>query len=458
MDELSPLFQDIEFRERLRGYDVEEVDAYIDRVARAAALVQGRIAELQQRVEAAESRVVQPVVPAAVVGTAESEESVGRMLMLAQRTADAAIAEADAEAAHRRAEADEYASRVLAEAETDRRRTIADAQSEAAEAAAAEEDRIAVEIGQLEEYKAFLTEDIAILESHLADTRLALAASLSGLTDLLEQPEAFRMAPMPATSGALAPDALDATELTDAPTEADESDLADEADNEPLIDLSESASADEPPQASVVAPDVEAPVFEDAAEAVADSPALDSQEPAAEIMAFERSAPPDTVVFEDAVAPDAVEEIVEAEPSSPTEVAPVPDAHAVQDVPASEFDFPPATIDLVDPEPESALDEPAPPAPPLLVTAADLGGAAEDEWVREIHVDSGPITEPVPTVADQLLFQEPETSSRSDDPFLEQLRAAVTHSEPDDLAEDALAAFFDSEQDDSGRSWFPRRR
>ena len=55
MDELSPLFQDIEFRERLRGYDVAEVDAYIERVARAAALVHGRITELQQRADAAEA-------------------------------------------------------------------------------------------------------------------------------------------------------------------------------------------------------------------------------------------------------------------------------------------------------------------------------------------------------------------------------------------------------------------
>ena len=36
MDDLAPLFQDIAFNERFRGYDVAEVDAYIDRVAKAA--------------------------------------------------------------------------------------------------------------------------------------------------------------------------------------------------------------------------------------------------------------------------------------------------------------------------------------------------------------------------------------------------------------------------------------
>ena len=55
MDDLAPLFQDIAFNERFRGYDVAEVDAYIDRVAKAAALVQGRIAELERRAEATEA-------------------------------------------------------------------------------------------------------------------------------------------------------------------------------------------------------------------------------------------------------------------------------------------------------------------------------------------------------------------------------------------------------------------
>jgi len=47
MDELSPLFQDIEFRERLRGYDVEEVDAYIDRIAATLSPERGQILALE---------------------------------------------------------------------------------------------------------------------------------------------------------------------------------------------------------------------------------------------------------------------------------------------------------------------------------------------------------------------------------------------------------------------------
>ncbi len=57
MDELSPLFQEIEFHESWRGYDPDEVDAYVDRIAKAAALVQGRLSALEERADDAESRV-----------------------------------------------------------------------------------------------------------------------------------------------------------------------------------------------------------------------------------------------------------------------------------------------------------------------------------------------------------------------------------------------------------------
>ena len=85
MDELSPLFQEIEFHEKLRGYDPDEVDAYVDRVARAAAVLKGRLIELQERVEAAEAR--------GGPAPTEAEDTLTRTLVLAQRTADAAIAE-----------------------------------------------------------------------------------------------------------------------------------------------------------------------------------------------------------------------------------------------------------------------------------------------------------------------------------------------------------------------------
>jgi len=149
MDELSPLFHDIEFNERFRGYDVDEVDAYVDRVAKAAAMVQGRIAELQERVIAAEGQVRNGAAGSDDGLSDQDDARLSRVLVLAQRTADAAIEEAEAEAEAMRSdatadaertrrEADDHASLVLAEAETDRRRLIAEAEETAAGAIAAE--------------------------------------------------------------------------------------------------------------------------------------------------------------------------------------------------------------------------------------------------------------------------------------------------------------------------------
>ena len=165
MDELPQLFQDIEFHVVWKGYDSDEVDAYVDRVAKAAALVHGRVSELQQRAEAAEARAASG---AGSFGSSETGETLTRTLVLAQRTADAAIAEAKAEAAQLIAsaegqaqialsearssagsltkDAEGHASRVKAEAETDRRALLADAEVEAAALASSEHERLASEL------------------------------------------------------------------------------------------------------------------------------------------------------------------------------------------------------------------------------------------------------------------------------------------------------------------------
>lgn len=506
MDELSPLFQDIEFRERLRGYDVDEVDAYIDRVARAAALVQGRIAELQQRVEAAEAR--QAPTPA----HAEADESMSRILTLAQRTADAAIAEAEAEAAEllagarteaaaTRADADDYASRVLAEAETGRRRAIVDAESAAAEAIAHERERVSGAIAELEQYRAFLTEDIDILERHLTESRSALATSLSGLADLLDTPEAFRAPAMPATSGALAPAVLhdfvaqpadpelesDAglTEIDAAALDAaelDEAALGDAALDDVELDVAALGDAGaevpaDPEQPAVVAAEVAVP---DEAIDLTEQPAA----PGADVEAHEPVFEPTPVPEVDAAWSAPVEALqpstADPEPRDPFAAFDLPDESSDEGLPTEAVPVVTESaaalvddavgaplvdavsdndIDLTDPAIDLAAPaEPAPVEPPLLVTAADLDTSeAGDEWVQELHVESGPITEPVPMVADQLLFDEP-TPATAADPFLEQLREAVAREDSDEFGDDALAAFFDSEADDGGRSWFPKRR
>lgn len=81
---------EVEFREKLRGYNPEDVDRYLEQIATGVRELNARLVAAEHRAEAAESRSAAEVDP---------ESAAARTLVLAQRTADAAIAEAKAEAA-----------------------------------------------------------------------------------------------------------------------------------------------------------------------------------------------------------------------------------------------------------------------------------------------------------------------------------------------------------------------
>ena len=494
MDELSPLFQEIEFHERWRGYDPDEVDAYVDRVAKAAAVVHGRLTELHERVESAEARG-----GGGVIG--EAEETLTRTLVLAQRTADAAIAEAreaadqmtadaaasaqavlsaaeaeaqvtlrgaQAEASATLKDAEDRAARVLAEAETDRRTMLAEAERSAAEAASTERERLATEVAELQQYRAFLADDIEILERHLTEERHQLTVSLSALTDLLELPEAFRTRPVPETSG---------VEVDESFLEGIEPSHTTEASHtiEPVDD--ESVSFEEPPAPAVadVTPDPEArpePVpstpFPGSDEALSFDPA---PEP-------ERDAPMiDLVDVDDiSIAAEADDEtLAAADTDPPAAIDPDDvDTSAPVEIDLDRHDAP-TTPELLE-HPEEVSYATMPPgggttrttdtvvdraaSPPLLVTAADLDSPADLESVGATaswsDVDGGPATAPVPTVQESSLFSDP--ADTADDPFLAQLRDAVEGEAMTDNDDDALSAFFDHDEDDGSRSWFGRRR
>ncbi len=520
MDELSLLFQDIEFHERFRGYDPDEVDAYVDRVAKAAALVQGRLSELQQRAEAAEARAMESG------GSSETEATLTRTLILAQRTADAAVAEAKeeaafivagaesgAEAALRVAQAeasattkaaDENASRVMAEAETDKRRILFDAEAVAEAAASSEHDRLASEIAEFEQYRGFLSDDVEILERHLLEQRNVLAAAVTILTDLVDQPETFRAAPAPATSGI-------ELELTVESLPLEESDMAAEA----------TTDQEMAPVEEVIAVEEEMPVVEELI-AVEEVIAVEEEMPVVEeliaveeVIAVEEESPVDEVVVVEVLA---VEEEAMVE-----EVLAVEELHAVEELPVMEEILAEVTpVDGVhdadegestpEPAPVSAWDEPvfapdspidltiapveavlaesmnesteeirpadsstpqthdvpelsatfAPEAemasfPPLLITVSDLD-PAEASTPMAFAMDPGPATAPMPVIDEASLFSEPDPGLEQVDPFLAQLREAVAGNDEVVLGDDALSAFFDQDDDDVERSWFGKRR
>ncbi len=501
MDELSLLFQDIEFHERFRGYDPDEVDAYVDRVAKAAALVQGRLSELQQRAEAAEARAMESG------GSSETEATLTRTLILAQRTADAAVAEAKeeaafivagaesgAEAALRVAQAeasattkaaDENASRVMAEAETDKRRILFDAEAVAEAAASSEHDRLASEIAEFEQYRGFLSDDVEILERHLLEQRNVLAAAVTILTDLVDQPETFRAAPAPATSGI-------ELELTVESLPLEESDMAAEA----------TTDQEMAPVEEVIAVEEEMPVVEELI-AVEEVIAVEEESPVDEVVVVEVLAVEEEAMVEEVLAVEelhAVEELPVMEEIL-AEVTPVDGVHDADEgestpepAPVSAWDepvfAPDSPIDLTIAPVEAVLAESmnesteeirpadsstpqthdvpelsatfAPEAemasfPPLLITVSDLD-PAEASTPMAFAMDPGPATAPMPVIDEASLFSEPDPGLEQVDPFLAQLREAVAGNDEVVLGDDALSAFFDQDDDDVERSWFGKRR
>jgi DivIVA domain-containing protein len=92
----SDVVRTIKFREKMRGYHPEEVDAFLERAAAALELLQTRLAEATERALKAET---------ALESNSAADESIRRTLMLAQRTAELAVSEANEEAQRIRDEA-----------------------------------------------------------------------------------------------------------------------------------------------------------------------------------------------------------------------------------------------------------------------------------------------------------------------------------------------------------------
>ncbi|HEX9992732.1 MAG TPA: DivIVA domain-containing protein [Acidimicrobiales bacterium] len=196
--EVTPqLLKDVEFADRWRGYDQAEVDDFLERVAAGVAELRQRLAEAEARAEAAERRAAVAESQVASSGTEGADaETIRRTLLLAQRTADAAVREAQDHAARTVAAAQERAQAMLAEAEAESRRSVEDTRQ-----------RLLQEIGTLEGARDALRGDVALLERHLEESRQRLRASLRDLQEVLDHPELLRPAPAPQLSGVTRPPA-----------------------------------------------------------------------------------------------------------------------------------------------------------------------------------------------------------------------------------------------------------
>ena len=447
METLTDLFQDIKFRERFRGYDSAEVDAYVIAVAKAAAQLQGRLMELQQRAVAAEALLGGN----GANGNGESGEageagpSPYQVLALAQRTADAAVGEArqeansiveaarrqaeqtlaeaadkakaqlaraDGDARSRVQEAEYQCSLMRAEAEADRERMLEEARRRAVEAAEAERDRIMAEVNGLEATRIGLRAEVDTLQISRSEHLSTLTGSIAALQTAIDG--------LASASPLAAPPTNAAAEI---PTAASTRPAGPVNEPEPFEPLpAEPVSAEPRPSEPVSA-------------GVAAEPELS----------------------------EPVSAGVAAEPE-PFDGG----GAAVVDEPgASDADFD-----------TSGISDLVPPAPPnRLVTATDIDMVAAGLNVLDRRQTSsssayldpdiaGPATQPMSAVADAA---GPDPTAADESPplfdgepdnglLVEQLRQAVTEDDPLPGSDEAMVAFFGSDPGAQSKGWFRARR
>jgi cell division initiation protein len=158
MDVSPKTLREVEFREKLRGYNPDDVDEFLERVAAGLEILQERLRQATERAVRAEQRASE---------TGDGEDAMRRTLVLAQRTADLAVQEAHDQAARIVADAEAQAQAVRAEAAEHARRTIDDATREAW-----------VQVGRLESARDQLHQQIGGLEQYLESERMRLRAIL----------------------------------------------------------------------------------------------------------------------------------------------------------------------------------------------------------------------------------------------------------------------------------------
>ena len=182
----------VEFRLGLKGYNVDEVDEYLDKAAQEAEGLQEHVRQLNERLRQASERIAQlerdkraaPVAAeadeAAAAASADaaalSDETLQRTLLLAQKFVDQTKRESEAEAAA-----------VVAQAEETARAAIAAAEATAAQLQAESHQKLREEVTRLEATRTELATDVESMARHLESERNRLRGALSEILKWVDE-------------------------------------------------------------------------------------------------------------------------------------------------------------------------------------------------------------------------------------------------------------------------------
>ena len=216
-----------------KGYDPEQVRSFLSQLSRG-------VEELQNRALQAEAKARLSAAPAPAAEPAPNMDAVTKTLVMAQRTADATVAEAREEADGIRKEASERAESILAEAKAQGAQMIAAAEQEALRTGEVTRSKVAAEVEALEARRSALSDDVDALAGHVTAQREQLASTVLVLNQALEHPGLQDVAkptlsappadpPGPALVPPSEPDAGPPIELTGQPGEAEAPSRPDEA-------------------------------------------------------------------------------------------------------------------------------------------------------------------------------------------------------------------------------------
>ncbi len=198
----------VEFRQTLRGYHIDDVDEYLERVAVEAEALQEqmrqsgdrmrqaaeRIAQLEQSMQLMEQQFEQ-VQAQPAPAPAAPDDALQRTLLLAQKFVDQTEAEAEAQARS-----------TLADAEARARTMLADAEGRARALTEETERHLREDIARLESMRTQLAGDVETIARHLDTERNRLRSALGDMLSWVDenvQPAASLLAqPLPSSTAA----------------------------------------------------------------------------------------------------------------------------------------------------------------------------------------------------------------------------------------------------------------
>lgn len=192
MDVSSSLSDPKEFRIVKRGYDPDEVDAFLDQIALGVAELKRKLAEAGDAAKAAPAPAAAP--EASEAGADERGDEIQRALILASRAADDELRKANEEAESIRTEAQAAADEARQSAEADAAAERTAIEEEIARRREEGRAGLLAEISELESVRDSLAGDVVVLERHVDEQREVVQAAIGELQSLLDHPEAFRIA------------------------------------------------------------------------------------------------------------------------------------------------------------------------------------------------------------------------------------------------------------------------